>query len=112
MEKYIRTKAGIYKERIDRYIENNNLYQIGYNQPGRIYLGEVITQADTIEELCDMYVLADDEFKHIDLVSDYNDVRQMLSYDLFGQSCYGAIWTKDGLKFVAKRNCFGELELI
>ena len=71
-----------------------------------------IKQADNIQDLCDMYVLADDEFKHVDLVSDYNDVKQMLSYDLFGQSCYGAIWTKDGLKFVAKRNCFGELELI
>jgi hypothetical protein len=110
--KYIRIKNGA-------CAVNDEAYNIKYIIPAEDYLTKyffrsehIKAQADTIEELCDMYVLADDEFKHVDLVSDYNDVRQMLSYDLFGQSCYGAIWTKDGLKFVAKRNCFGELELI
>ena len=100
---YIRTKDG----RILDFDKLNEVSKLSIDMAE-----EPIREAKTIEELCDEFVLADDEFKHVDLVSDYNDVKQMLSYDLFGQSCYGAIWTKDGLKFVAKRNCFGELEQI
>ena len=108
MAKYIRTKYGVY----EILAETGTLYYTDFTGAEGVIKSDKIKQADNIQDLCDMFVLADDEFKHVDLVSDYNDVRQMLSYDLFGQSCYGAIWTKDGLKFVAKRNCFGELELI
>lgn len=83
---------------------------------GYIVIGKnnVLAQADTIEELCDMTIVVDDE-RPVDvfelewgidkeLLRKYNDVK--------GVYVYGAIWTNKGLIYVAKLNENGELELI
>lgn len=71
------------------------------------------TQADTIEELCDEFILEEkmreviyhhkstkfDDFKTIAMLNE--------RYTL-----YGAIWASKGLIYVAKMNDKGELELI
>lgn len=57
---------------------------IDFNSQGRY---EIVKQSDFIEELCDEFIKKDNEI-------------------------YGAIWTKSGLKFVAKVIKKIELELI
>ena len=83
---------------------------------------------DTIEELCDEFVLVKDNYKALleletnrsiesgflkdiktgwlSFIDDINDYLKR-NYEL-----YGAIWTKWGLKYVAKMNQKGKLELI
>ena len=125
---YIRTKDGMYKRREDTYIEDNILYQIGYDF-GRICLGEVIKEADAIEELCDEFRELLPKYKGNDIigyehekweysVSDkkfYNDIGEWCYVEDFIIRCYkvyGAIWTEKGLIYVAKMNDKGVLELI
>lgn len=91
--KYIRTADG----RIMKHPHpNEEVFTFRY---------EIVKSADSIEELCDAYVLPDrkDIFnidKHSkNIVSHYKNV-------------YGAIWTNKGLIYVAKMNAKGELELI
>ncbi len=65
---------------------------------------EIIKQADTIEELCDEYV---------GVVGNMH--RQLTGTNIRSwNDCaiYGAIWTEWGLKYVAKLNEKGELELL
>ncbi len=79
----------------------------------------IIRQADTIDELVDLYI--DEETKAI--FPKYNsngyviNWRTNLIYSFKGlikvfHSIKGAIWTKWGLKYVAKMNDKGDLELI
>ena len=73
------------------------------------YLGvEVIQQADTIEELCDMFVFRVGENVIIDQDNDKFFRGNWKCYD----TIYGAIWTDKGLIYVAKMNEKGELELL
>lgn len=74
----------------------------------------IIKEADTIEELCDEFVVVDNErhfIEHydLDLEDKYLRKRYCLSSDY---KIYGAIWTEWGLKYAAKMNEKGELELI
>ena len=99
---YIRTKDGVYEE-LDTteqgvwtiygdFIKNN----------------EILNQSETIEELCDRFVA-----KTCDITK-YR-VEQRLEYAKIYcgvETIYGAIWTEWGLKYVAKMNENGELELI
>ena len=74
---------------------------------------DVIKQADTIEELCDEFVVADKLGNKpiIDKILTANNVR--LNVELLeDKNVYGAIWTEWGLKYVSKMNEKGELELI
>jgi hypothetical protein len=76
---------------------------------------EVINQANTIEELCDEFVVIGifenqigcccDTFKEAKELKDYVELPQ-------GQIIYGAIWTEKGLIYVAKMNDIGEWELL
>lgn len=113
--KYIRTKENIIDiEKIKYYeikIENDIL-------KSRLYCEDfwaeeiIIKQADTIEELCDEFVLFG---KHIiPTHSCYYDLS-----DIVVEKClldevnvYGAIWTDKGLIYVAKMNSEGKLELL
>ena len=61
---------------------------------------------DTIEELCDEFVLIRDNGKP-HLLRDYDNLSV-----LKGRTIYGAIWTKKGLIYIAKMNKEGELELL
>lgn len=64
----------------------------------------IIKSADTIEELCDEFVVEDNYDFAI-----FNNLK--LARQTKG-TCYGAIWTKWGLKYVAKMNDKRELELL
>lgn len=75
---------------------------------------EIVDEADTIEELCDEFVIAYENGARIiygDLV--WAKVKAKASSKLGIRSIiYGAIWTNKGLIYVAKINEKGELELL
>lgn len=97
MNKYIRTKNNVYEvEEEKEYFYITTTGQLPYKK-------DVISQADTIEELCDEYVGI---YQNIcEVVVDY---RKWYKYDTF----YGAIWTDKGLIYVAKMKEKGDLELL
>ena len=101
---YIRTKDGIYVL--------SEAYWAGNKD-------EIINQADTIEELCDEFVI--EKKGYAPFVSQtifYNgkehkeDLKALAEYYSGYDNIYGAIWAKKGLIYVAKMNDKGELELI
>lgn len=106
--KYIRTKDGIYEVK-DNFIvlKEQELYLPHFQD-------HIIAQADTIEKLCDEFVIVCGAFKFPQVIS------QRLSFDINFEKThhskyhdtYGAIWTKKGLIYVAKMNEKGELELL
>ena len=93
--RYIRTKDGCILEK------GNVLHNIS-----KAYGVKDIKEADTIEELCDEFVIKDVNEK-------YAYIREERP-DILYQNCeiYGAIWTDKGLIYVAKMNEEGELELL
>ena len=117
--KYIRTidgvfesshpnKVVIYKEIIPKH---NGTFQI-VDYEGEIQAGAIIAEADTIEELCDEFVLVDETLPpHLD-----RDLKEITRYKTYiagsRGNVYGAVWTSKGLIYVAKLNNKGELELI
>lgn len=114
--KYIRTKDGIYEsEKVscdDKYVykyEVRPIWCVNQDQE------EIISQADTIEELCDEFVLvAPYRFRKpktaTELDKDFDEMRYF--YTDKDDTIYGAIWTDKGLIYVAKMNAEGELELL
>ena len=110
---YVRTKDG-------RIIDTEKKYEpLQWAEQASDY-ALTIAQADTIEELCDEFVLIeprDDggkKYSHRDKESfirdyiGYEHIDIVLSY----YTIYGAIWTDKGLIYVAKMNENGDLELI
>ncbi len=74
---------------------------------------EIISEADTIEELCDEFVYGIDKINEKPLVAQQNFLETKIKIaKLFKCDLYGAIWTDKGLIYVAKVNDKGELELI
>ena len=121
MSKYIRTKDGIFEFK-DFHKECLNHY--GYTKKNGINVLMTLSEAkehkvaDTIEELCDEFVLEDNSG---------NKILGTLGRDTFWNNYYsisieqalknnfvfyGAIWTDKGLIYVAKMNKKGELELL
>ena len=109
--KYIRTEDGIFE--VD-FVEYSTYYHtIGWN----IFEKEqIIAQANTIEELCDEFVVKHiknekayvaDEYKKAEILKDRQKV-----FEYGVEAVYGAIWTDKGLIYVAKLNENGKLELI
>ena len=100
--KYIRTKDGCITE---------GNFEIG-KMIATLYGDEQITKentADTIEELCDEFVV---KIKTGYLITYYD--KKLLTQDANknGADVYGAIWTDKGLIYVAKMNEKGELCLL
>lgn len=102
--KYIRTKDNIIFNLCNGVFSPQTL---GY---------EVIKESDTIEELCDCFVVEYSNGKHMILHDFYHLQRH---YDLYCREYhhiagrYGCIWvTGKGLIYVAKMNENGELELL
>ena len=93
--KYVRTKDEI----IPTQLEN------GWVLKGLGSGIEVISQADTIEELCDCYAIETETTK------DFNVARIWKLHNL-ERKIYGCIKTNKGLIYVAKMNDNGELELL
>ncbi len=112
--KYIRTEKGIYEvvgaDSCSYLNAPPEMYYITSNNKN-ILKSEVIAQADTIEELCDEFVLVNENVftKPQMLEDDYNRID--LNY-YKNEDIYGAIWTDTGLRYVAKMNEKGELELL
>jgi hypothetical protein len=119
MKQYIRTKDGnIYKTEQDFGIcENAKLIAIFDFNGNYIDVqnnNTELKQADTIEELCDEFVVAYENGARIvygDL--EWAKVKAKTSLEVGYKSIiYGAIWTDKGLIFVAKMNNKGELVLL
>ena len=117
--KYIRTKDGIIDTSIWEYDKYNKCWFndrykiVGGEYHRLIYKEDIITQADTIEELCDTFVVW--EGKKLITFITYTNVqmprfKEMSKKHIF--TIYGAIWTDKGLVYVAKMNEKGELELL
>lgn len=117
MTKYIRIKTKI--EEIKTTLSNKELFD--YLKQFDNYKDDLIKVADTIEELCDEFVDIDnhDYYKiaHTNgLTLALSKTRRFMGhYDIrlkeIGQ-IMGAIWTEWGLKYVAKMNKKGEMELL
>lgn len=111
MEKYIRTKDGIFKVIIadilgalTRIDKRDGTYPDIDNK-------EIIKEANTIEELCDEFVIVHQNpycTEHY-LADEKTDLKA--TKEFIGE-VYGAIWTDKGLIYVAKMNDKGEFELL
>ena len=105
---YIRTKDGVY-EVVDTYEVK---YVIGYTEDGfeiSIYKENVISQSESLEELCDEFVGVDKTCEN------GHQLLRAVPYkcaNYWNGGVYGAIWTSKGLIYVAKMNENGDLELI
>lgn len=125
--KYIRTKNNRIIDTTKYYIENSNLFKNGAYQEYKKELENAIKQADTIEELCDEFVVYD--FKNLGkdmghyIFNLESAVRMFEVQQLYPKkyrdkcSICGAIWVQlpNGawrLEPVAKMNSDGEFELI
>ena len=125
--KYIRTKDGIYE--IDETTILTSLpscYKVikPTDKHYSINIQQVIKSADTIEELCDEFVILGQHCRitGYGIMTIYNNYVSAIvkkfgkakqSYNRNkGFALYGAIWTNKGLIYVAKMNDKGELELL
>lgn len=105
--RYIRTKYGIF--------ENNTRFNDETLRKVSNGLIEIIKQADTIEELCDEFIVVHKDGTHVFQKSTADDKvsKEYVEYLLRNnQTFYGAIWTDKGLIYVAKINEKGVFELL
>ena len=105
--KYIRTKCG---KIVEHPHPNADVFTFRY---------EIEKQADTIEELCDEFVIFDENQNGgLPLSCPKEKVSEIKPYIRFGMIngfnvwIKGAIWIDKGLIYVAKMNEKGELELL
>ena len=126
---YIRTKDGVY-EVLSEYDEpeyttliSNPVKAFDVKVTTRtsngsfiriVYGSEVISQSESIEELCDEFVVIRDDTKINQLVrrDGINYLKEMMKEDKRIIAIKGAIWADWGLKYVAKLNDNGKMELI
>ena len=111
--KYIRTKDKIYEIAKDISYGEKEIYKIRNHDFSII--GNGLQKADTIEELCDEFVLYDNQFKTCGVFDKKVITFKWLQNHLEiykGMTIYGAIWTDKGLIYVAKMNEEGVLCLI
>ena len=105
---YIRTKNRIYQVESETFDKQG--YYIDRYEEDVILKEQVIKQADTIEELCDRFVVMDKETKEVMNIVSFLAYAKLWSYCKY--NIYGAVWCEWGLKYVAKMNDKGDLELI
>ena len=113
--KYIITKDGIFEVYTDDLNPNEEIdieiagfrakYCRGLGKP--ISKEEIIKVADTIEELCDCFIgkVSDEEYIHL------IGLWERKNYPAI-KEIYGAVWCEWGLKYVARMNSKGEMELL
>lgn len=118
-KRYIRTKDDLYdtKNLMYRTIKDNKVYRVGYDVEKPTFEADIIAEADTPEELCDLYI--DEEtktifHKHNGYVVNYrtNYVYSLESLIKVFHSIKGAIYTDEGLIYVIKMNDKGDWEII
>lgn len=113
--KYIRTEKGIFEFTDEMCV--NQFGHIAYKDRPHICIygvgNKVIKQANTIEELCDEFVLVEKirEVTYHHKSSKFADFKSIAMLNE-RYTLHGAIWTDKGLIYVAKMNDKGELELI
>lgn len=124
MKKYIRRANGVYELKIDEKLKKANVVNYFYitdneNKNHNILFKkkdlEKFKQSDTIEELCDEFVVIYKKHKKFTqpFISLHLSKEDLLKeHDLNECKIYGAIWTDKGLIYVAKMNDKGELELL
>ena len=110
MSKYVRTKNGIYEKNkvvVVDMLDAKCFVQVSAVEftKGNISTYEdIIKEANTIEELCDMFVVRKETCRDLlvakSWAKSYNEI------------LYGAIWNDKGLIFVARLNMNNEWELI
>jgi hypothetical protein len=120
--KYVKTENGIYQFKNNENIckKDNELFEIQrFFQPvdhiNYKLLGKITAEADTIEELCDIYVSVYENPLDNDFfwAHTYTPLEVKNFYNRYiPKEVYGAIWTDKGLIYVAKMNEKGELELL
>ena len=102
--KYIRTKDGIYENKpLEKHLgkRRGKGFEIVFKEQ------DIIKQADTIEELCDEFVIKGTRGLYLGIPLQECELRNIPITQI-----YGAIWTDKGLIYVAKMNEKGELELL
>ena len=99
--KYIRTENGIYDTTKGLYTPSLKMFAIGTKT---IYEKDIIKQADTIEELCDEFVVVKTDNPKITkpFVIDKYDTDFIKESIKRGSVIKGAIWTNKGLIYVDK----------
>ena len=100
--KYIRTKDGIYENKpLEKHLgkRRGKGFEIVFKEQ------DIIKQADTIEELCDVIVCNELVYGNLYSACKYQQWHKELPI-------YGCIWTNKGLIYVAKMNDEGKLELL
>ena len=113
MSKYIRTNDNIFDmERFKNQTppsENNFMWLIDKKKECdyTIRVKDIIKEANTIEELCEEFVMVNNSCFTKPQIIDF------IHLDMYkGETIYGAIWTNKGLLYVAKLNEKGDLEMI
>ena len=104
---YIRTKDEVYEVEQSQLEDDEEVVNCDY---GQIHKLEILRKSNTIEELCDLFVLEETHYMETSL-------QEIILYEkCIGKGLIttikGAIWTDKGLIYVAKMNDKGELELI
>jgi hypothetical protein len=105
---YIRTKNKIYK--VESVLRDNGFVK-GYNVGEMAFIkkDQVLNQSEKLEELCDEFVGVDKTCEN------GHQLLRTIPYkcaNFWNGGVYGAVWCERGLKYVAKMNDKGELELI
>ena len=107
--KYIRTKDGVYE--IVKIVAKMGAKVICKGGYETIYDSmHIKKQSDNLQTLCDEWVITDDNIHFMLPVQEISFYDVMNSYKDY--EIYGAIWTKQGLKYVAKANNQGRLEIL
>lgn len=107
MKKYIRTKE------TDCCIIDTIKYKEITGEDCFIPKNEIVDEADTIEELCDEFIVVSDNCKKpIISALPFDELQLYAKNRTKYVNCYGAIWCELGLKYVAKMNEKGVLELL
>lgn len=76
------------------------------------YLKDIVKQADTIEELCDRFVVYIEDLDFYEIFDYYDETFSYVNASEYKCKLFGVLETDKGLIYVAKANDKGELELI
>lgn len=115
---YIRTKDGVYEVKVNKY------HELVYCKNNQLVLScNIINQSENLEELCDEGVI-EVKFGSTGYIAHFNkNIHELKKFLKYLEECqpitkdeilnvYGAVWCEFGLKYVAKLDDKGELELI
>lgn len=113
---YVRTKDWIYDtDNLHyRFIENNKVYEVGWDVEKPTFVADIIKQSENLEELCDEIVGIDNSNNkpYRPFIIYGRSLEELKERQSCNESLYGAIWTECGLKYVAKMDNEGKLVLI